>query len=307
MIPDSLAQVAPAPPGRGANPALPRTAAKRAAHGLSWALGRVTAAHRVLPSFLIVGAQRCGTTSLYRSLARHPLVLKAVWRKGVHYFDVAYHRGPAWYRAHFPLAATVRRVARREGRMPLAFESSPYYLFHPLAAERIARDLPGVKVIVLVRDPVERAWSAHAHELARGFETEPSFERAVALEEERLAGEEERLRREPHATSHAHRHHAYLARGRYADQLDRLAAHLGRDRVLVLDSGDLFADPRPAFERLYAFLGLPAAGEVHLGRHNARPRTSPMPDRLRRALREHFAPWDERLRPWLGADPSWRR
>lgn len=284
-----------------------RTAVKRVAHATSWAGGRITAARRVLPSFLIVGAQRCGTTSLYRSLARHPLVLKPVWRKGVHYFDVAYHKGPRWYRAHFPLAATARRLAHRHGHAPLAFESAPYYLFHPLAAERIARDLPGVKVIVLVRDPVERAWSAHAHELARGFETEPSFERAVALEEERLAGEAERLRREPFAVSHAHRHHAYLARGRYAEQLDRLDALLGRDRILVLDSGDLFADPRPAYDRVLAFLGLPPIGDPRFGRHNARPRTSPMPDRLRRALREHFAPWDARLRRWLGADPSWRR
>jgi Sulfotransferase domain. len=283
------------------------TAAKRAAHAASWAAGRVTAARRVLPSFLIVGAQRCGTTSLYRSLARHPLVLKAVWRKGVHYFDVAYHKGPGWYRAHFPLAATARRLARRHGRAPLAFESSPYYLFHPLAAERIGRDLPGVKVIVLVRDPVERAWSAHAHELARGFEHEPSFERAVALEEERLAGEEERLRADPFATSHAHRHHAYLARGRYAEQLDRFGALLGRDRMLVIDSGDLFADPEPVLRRVLGFLGLPPLRDTRFERHNARPRTSPMPDRLRRSLRDHFAPWDERLRPWLGADPSWRR
>ncbi|MEV5411476.1 sulfotransferase [Thermopolyspora sp. NPDC052614] len=284
-----------------------RTAVKRAAHVAAWSGGRVTVAARMSPSFLIVGAQRCGTTSLYRALARHPLVLKAVWRKGVHYFDVAYHKGPEWYRAHFPLKATARLVARRHGGVPLAFESSPYYLFHPLAAGRMARDLPEVKVIALVRDPVERAWSAHAHELARGFETEPSFERAVALEEERLAGEAERLLAEPHAISHAHRHQAYLARGRYAEQLERLAGALGRDRVLVLDSGDFFADPRPVYDRVLGFLGLPAMGDPEFRRHNARPRTSPLPERLRRSLREHFAPWDERLRPWLGGDPSWRR
>ncbi len=283
-----------------------RSAVKRAAHLAAWGGGRVTVAARMSPSFLIVGAQRCGTTSLYRALARHPLVLKAVWRKGVHYFDVAYHKGPEWYRAHFPLKATARLVARRHGQVPLAFESSPYYLFHPLAPERIAHDLPDVKAIVLVRDPVERAWSAHAHELARGFENEPSFELAVALEEERLAGETERLRREPHAISHAHRHQAYLARGRYAEQLERLDAFLGRDRVLVIDSGNLFADPWPVYDRVLDFLGLPRTGDPEFRRHNARPRISPMPDGLRRSLQEYFAPWDARLRPWLGDDPSWQ-
>ena len=99
-------------------------------------------------------------------------------------------------------------------------------MFHPLAGERIRRDLPGVKLLVLVRDPVERAYSAHAHELARGYETEP-FERALELEDQRLAGEAERIVAQPGYLSHSHQHHAYLARGRYADQLERLDKLLG--------------------------------------------------------------------------------
>ena len=121
------------------------------------------------------------------------------------------------------------------GTHPLTFESSPYYLFHPLAAARISRDLPGVKLVVLVRDPVERAYSAHAHELARGFETEP-FERALDLEEARLAGQAEKIIADPGYHSHSHQHHGYRARGRYADQLERLAQLVGRDRVHVVDS-----------------------------------------------------------------------
>src|SRR2546421_371484 len=93
----------------------------------------------MLPSFLICGGQRCGTTSLYRALATHPGVLKAVLHKGVHYFDVGYHRGMRWYRAHFPL--------QRSGMQ--TFESSPYYMYHPHAVPRIAADLPGVKLLVL--------------------------------------------------------------------------------------------------------------------------------------------------------------
>jgi hypothetical protein len=280
---------------------------KRSAHAASWTAGRRTASARMTPSFLIIGAQRCGTTSLYRALAQHPLILKPLLRKGVHYFDVAYHKDPEWYRAHFPLAATARRLGRRHGVAPMAFESSPYYLFHPLASARIAWDLPGVKLIVLVRDPVERAWSAHAHEVARGFETETSFERAVALEEERLAGEFERLCVTPLARSHAHRHHAYLARGRYVEQLSRLELLTGRDRVLVLDSGDFFADPRASYDRVLAFHGLPHLGEPTFRRHNARRRQGELRPALRRALRDHFTPWDLKLAPWLGATPSWLR
>jgi hypothetical protein len=280
---------------------------KRSVHAVSRTAGRLTAGARVLPAFLIIGAQRCGTTSLYRALARHPLVLKPVLHKGVHYFDVAYHKGMSWYQGHFPLLATANRLQRRYGSRPLAFESSPYYMFHPLAAPRIAWDLPGVKLIVLVRDPVERAHSAHAHELARGFETESSFERAVALEEERLAGEAEWLRASPYGVSHAHRHHAYLARGRYAEQLARLELLVGRERLLVLDSHRFFASPEAVYDRVLDFLGLPRIGDPRFGRHNARPRPAPLPDTLMRSLSKHFEPWDALLTPWLGEEPSWRR
>ncbi|MEU3165829.1 sulfotransferase [Streptosporangium sp. NPDC006930] len=284
-----------------------RPALKRSVHTASWAIGRLTSRSRMLPSFLIVGAQRCGTTSLYRVLSQHPLILKPVLRKGVHYFDMAYDRDLSWYRAHFPLRVSASRPARRYGFPAQAFESSPYYLFHPLAGPRIARDLPGAKLIVLVRDPVERAFSAHAHELARGFETERSFARAVRLEEERLAGAEERLRASPYSTNLAHRHHAYLARGRYAEQLARLEPLVGRDRLLVIDSGRFFAEPDLAYDRVLAFLGLPHLGDPVFERHNGRARPGPMPRKLRRELRAHFEEQDTLLTSWLGAEPSWRR
>ncbi len=163
--------------------------------------GRLTASSRILPGLLICGGQRCGTTSLYRALAQHPAIMKPVFHKGVHYFDTNYERGISWYRGHFPTQAASRRIADHTGLAPIGFESSPYYLYHPLAAERFARDLPGVKVIVLVRDPVERAWSHHAHEMARGFEPIADFEEAVAAEEPRLEGVEERLLASPERTA----------------------------------------------------------------------------------------------------------
>jgi hypothetical protein len=259
----------------------------------------------MLPGFLIAGAQRCGTTSMYRTLSQHPAVVKAVLHKGVHYFDMNYDRGSSWYRAHFPLRAAGRRAGRIAGAVATTFESSPYYMFHPLAAERIARDLPDVKLLVLVRDPVERAYSAHAHELARGFESEP-FERALELEDERLRGEEERIRQDPSYLSLGHQHHAYVARGRYAEQLDRLERMVGADRIYVVDSGDFFSEPEPVYDGVLEFLGLRSHGYPEFERHNARPR-SPMPADLRARLDDYFGPFDEKLADWLGRTPSWRR
>jgi hypothetical protein len=242
---------------------------------------------------------------MYRALSRHPAVLKAVLHKGVHYFDTQYGRGMGWYRAHFPLKAHARLVERATGCNALTFESSPYYMFHPLAGERIAGDLPGVKLLVLVRDPVERAYSAHAHESARGYETEP-FERALELEDERLHGEAQRIAADPAYVSLSHQHHAYRERGKYSEQLSRLARVFGSQRIHVVDSGDWFTSPGPVYDAVLGFLGLPHRGHPTFDRHNARPR-SPMSPVLRTALEDYFAPYDERLAAWLGHQPSWRR
>ncbi|MBB6118945.1 sulfotransferase domain-containing protein [Nocardiopsis algeriensis] len=284
---------------RHASPTLTRRLAgpaRRTLLSLVDGAGRATAPARALPDFLVCGAQRCGTTSLFKALSSHPEVVGPVLRKGVHYFDTGYDRGPVWYRSHFPLRALLR------GRK--VFESSPYYLFHPLAAERIARDLPEVRVVVVLRDPVERAFSAHAHESARGFETEP-LRRALELEESRLAGEEDKLVADPSYRSHSHQHHGYVARGHYIDQLLRLERHLGRERIHVSDHADLFDGTTRELEEIERFLGLGPGPGRPPGKHNAR-RRGMMPEELRAELSERFAESDARLARWWGRTPSWR-
>lgn len=278
---------------------------QRAARQVTRRFGQLTAGARMVPSFLIVGAQRCGTTSMYKTLAGNPAILPAVLHKGVHYFDTGYGNSMAWYRGHFPMEASARRVERDTGVRPITGESSPYYMFHPLAGQRIAADLPGVRLLVLLRDPVERAYSAYTHEQARGFETE-SFERALSLEAERVAGEEERLIADPAYRSHTHQHNAYVTRGHYIDQLERLEKTFGRDALHVVDSGDLFSEAGPVFDGIMRFLGLPPWRPAEFKQHNARPRTT-MSDALRDRLTAELAPYDERLATWLGRPPSWRR
>lgn len=278
---------------------------QRALRRTSRALGRATAGARMTPGFLIVGAQRCGTTSMYKAITRHPSVLPAVLHKGAHYFDTGYDRGEAWYRGHFPLQVTARRVQRETGTAPITGESSPYYSFHPLAGERIARDLPDARLVMLVRDPVERAYSAHTHESARGFEDQP-FARALELEEERLAGAEERLRARPLSRDDHHQHHAYVTRGRYVEQLERLTSLVGRDRLHLVDSDEFFTRPEEVYAGVLEFLGLPAWRPESFEQHNARPRASMAPE-LRARLEDHFAPYDARLAEWWGRTPAWRR
>lgn len=278
-------------------------AARRQLKSASQATNGLTSPLRLLPDLLIVGAQRSGTTTMFKTLAQHPMVARPYLQKGVHYFDVSYDSGLAWYRGNFPLAVPSR--LRRLGRRPVVLESSPYYMFHPLAGERLARDLPGVRLIVALRDPVDRAYSAHAHELGRGYETE-SFERALELEPARIDGERERLVADPHYNSAHWQHHAYLTRGEYHRQLVALERLVGRDRLHVVDSEDFWQRPQEVYPGVLAFLGLPDHPATRFERHNARSRAALAPA-LRRRLDEHFAPHDAALTAWWGRTPSWRR
>lgn len=279
-------------------------ALQRAGRRFSRELGRRTASHRVQPDMILVGGQRCGTTSLFRALMDHPQVLRPNLHKGVNYFDLNYHHGPDWYTGHFPLAATARmRVPN--GTRPLVFEASGYYLYHPFAVERIAADLPDVKLVAMLRDPVERAYSAWKHERARGYEWE-EFEDALALEDERLAGEFDRMSNETGYESFSHRHHSYRHRGDYFGQLQRIAKEHGRDKLHVVYSEDFFAQPAEEFARLTDFLELPGAKGVTFGHYNARPSTS-MPVAAREQLTAHYAAERTALEDLVGRPAPWPR
>jgi hypothetical protein len=254
---------------------------------------RPTARLRATPDFLIVGAQRAGTTSLYRYLAEHPAVAPPV-RKEIQYFSLHHERGDQWYRSHFPLAGRGRKT----------FEATPYYLFHPAAPARASATVPGAKIIALVRDPVARAFSQWQHNASRGLE-HLGFEAALDAEAERLAGEEERLAADTSYRSDAHRLWSYMARGRYADQLERWLAHYPRERILVLRSEDLYEHPGPTYARSLEFLGLPAIDLDAYPRYTRRASTARITDGARRRLVSYFRPHNERLAALLGEKVWW--
>lgn len=263
-----------------------------------------TARLRLEPGFILIGAQRCGTTSLFRALRAHPQLVRPLFHKGVNYFDLNYYRGAGWYRSHFPVAEIARRRVARYGA-PVAFEASGYYLYHPFALQRLAGDLPRAKLVAMVRDPVERAYSGYKHEYARGFEQE-SFERALELEDERLAGEIERMRDDPAYESLPHRHHSYRHRGQYAEQFERAFALFPAERIHVIDSEAFFRQPAQEYRRLLEFLGLREFGLPGFDRHNARS-GAPIEPRTRQMLQEHYAPHDERLAKLLDRPLFWSR
>lgn len=250
---------------------------------------RLTASRRCRPSFLIVGAQKGGTTSLFDYLAEHPDVRPPRYKE-VHYFDRDADRPLSHYLSSFPLGDAVTG------------EATPYYLFHPYVAERVAKALPDMKLIAMLRDPVDRAMSHHNHNLAMGMEDLP-LEEALDAEAERLAGAEAQLA-QPGVLHAAHRHHSYLARGRYAEQLERFYAHFPREQILVLSSEDFFADPASGYAETLRFLGLPAFDPGRMTARNARSYEGMAAD-LRERLRARFTDDNARLYALVGRDFGW--
>jgi hypothetical protein len=270
------------------------------------AYGRLTAGRRPLPHFMIVGAKRGGTTSLYNYLLEHPQVAPLFPArqqiKGVRFFDLNFHRGVGWYRSHFPAAAAGRQD--RNGRRVIAGEASPYYLFHPLAAERAGRAVPEAKIIVLLRDPVERAYSHYKERVRHGAEPCGSFEEAIDREPGRLAGEEERILADPTYHSFAHEHHSYLAQGRYLDMLPRWRERFPPERLLILPSEQLYADPQAMLDRVLAFLGLPPWELRDPRAYNYHP-ADELAEGTRRRLAAGFSEHNRRLAEFLGMRLGW--
>jgi len=247
---------------------------------------------RALPDAMIIGAMKSGTSSLHYYLTQHPQVIPPL-RKEVHYFDLNFDRGESWYRANFG----------RAGQGGVNIDSSPYYLFHPRVPQRAHDLLPDARLIVLLRDPVRRAYSHYWHERDKGREP-LSFEGALAAESDRIDRDHERLALGEIECSDAHQYFSYLARGRYAEQLEDWFAEYPRGQFLVLRFEDLARDALGVLNTTLGFLGLPPATEVSLEARNTR-KYPPMADATAARLRDHFEPHNRRLEALLGQPMGW--
>ncbi|WP_433532569.1 sulfotransferase domain-containing protein [Micromonospora sp. CA-263727] len=265
-----------------------------------------TSDRRPLPEFLIIGTKRGGTTSLWNYLVQHPLVprLFPAWNtKSSHYFEENWRRGEAWYRSHFPTVRQRQALESRHGGPVRVGEAAPLYMFHPLAAQRVATLMPAVRLIVLLRDPVERAYSHWKERRSNGVEP-LDFAAALAAEPARTAGERERLIAEPEHVSERYDWYSYRARGRYLEHLEPWLARFDRAQLLFLPSEDLYRDARATYRRTLDFLGLPPFGLPDFKVYNER-RSAPLAPALRAELTDYYRPYNEALRQRLGLRLDW--
>jgi hypothetical protein len=258
---------------------------------------------RVLPDFLIIGSTKCGTTSLHDWLIRHPLV--APTNKEIDFFNLGWYRGPDWYRCYFPLDRDCEAFASQHGRRPLVGEASANYLAHYWTPQRVAKLVPEARLIVSLRDPVDRAYSHYQMIRRRGTEPLDTFEEAIASEEGRLRGDEEREAGDLHYHSWRTSRWGYLRASRYAEQLERWFAVFPRDSFLFLNfHTDIAAQPQRSLDAVHSFLGLPPRRDDDLPVRNAGSYDS-LADDTRKRLTDYFRPHNGRLYELTGIDFGW--
>jgi hypothetical protein len=203
---------------------------------------------------IVVGAQKAGTTALFDYLSEEPgIAVPDV--KETHFFD---DESIDWAAPDYGLYH--RRFPPADRRLRL--EATPIYIYWPNCLERIRAYNPDVRLILALRDPVERAWSHWRMEYARGAETNP-FAWCIRQGRQRLF--------ESQPWGH-HREFSYVERGFYGEQVERVLTLFPRDQLLVLRAADLQEAPGPVLDEVRAFLGLRRATRaaesrrVHVGR-----------------------------------------
>ena len=209
------------------------------------------AAYRPRLGFMVIGVQKCGTTALAQFLAAHPKIAMSS-EKEVHLFDAPEYSGDwtaadidARYRPYF-----THCPFRGSGDEPILGEATPIYLYFREVAAELRRYNPNLKVIVLIRDPVERAISHYYMEKDRGRERRP-FLWALLLEPLRLL-----LSRDARHPESAQRWRSYRSRGLYSRQLRNLYRTFDRNRVLVVRSEELLQRHDTVLRRVFEFLGV---------------------------------------------------
>lgn len=256
-----------------------------------------------LPDYVVIGAMRCGTSRFHNLLTQHPYVPRAA-EKELHFFDrpERFAKGIEWYRSCFPVPEW------KDGQRTINGEATPMYLFDPLVPERMAQVVPDAKLIVLLRNPVDRAYSHFHLRVRRGQETS-SFEETVQEELALLADREKELSEdERRPSAKPGQGPNIVARGVYVDQLMHWRQFYDEEQMLVLKSEDFFKHTADTLKVVQSFLGVPYAEIEVPPRKTRREQTyeyEPMDPATRQRLEAFFEPHNRRLYDYLGRDFDW--
>lgn len=262
----------------------------------------LTSNFRMLPDFIIIGAQRCGTTSLYQYLISHPNIVSAV-TKEISFFDKKFDMGLKWYKSHFHLGLYKKYIKNVHKIDVITGEATPEYFFHPHAPERIHKTIPDVRLIVMLRNPVDRAYSHYNHSVRHNIEN-LSFEEAIEKENQRIDGEFEKMLKDERYNSIILEKHSYLSRGIYINQIKRWHALFSKKQLMIIQSEQFYNDPKSTFNDVLEFLNLPRF-ELSEYKQFGHFNYNDFDKGLRKKLIEYFKPYNQKLYEYLGVYFDW--
>ncbi len=259
----------------------------------------ITAPIRVLPDFLIIGAGKCGTTSLYNYLIQHPNISAAKFKE-LNYFG---RRWTKFYRPNFPTIFSKFFFKRFQKELLITGEASPYYLINPLVANEVRKKIPSIKIIILLRNPVDRAFSQYNQWKKTGIETH-TFEDAIKLEKIKNKKEWENYIDDDSPGSRSHVRFSYLAGGLYYEQIKNWMSVFPKEQFLILKAEDFFSEPSKIFSQILDFLEVKHYEVDFSKKYNARQYKEINPN-SKKFLQNFFKPHNEKLYKLLGRNFNW--
>jgi len=260
----------------------------------------LTSPFRVFPDFIIIGTEKSGTTSLYDYMIQHPSIF-AARTKEVHYFDINYV-GEWWYKSHFPTVFK-KNYFKRKNEKFVTGEATPYYLFHPLVPQRICQTLPKVKLIVILRNPIDRAYSLYHDNIRKKIEN-LSFEAAIKKEDERLKDEKEKILANSRYNSIIYWGYSYLTGGIYTQQLKTWFNFFHKNQFLILKTDDLQTNPNQVLNKTFSFLNVDNHEIQNLNTMNV-GKYKPMETSTREFLHDYFYNYNKELENFLNMKFNW--
>lgn len=254
----------------------------------------LTASSRALPNFIIIGSMKSGTTSLYHYICRHPCVLPAAYDE-IGFFDNNYHLGLNWYRSMFPTIKQLNKIKKREG-IALTGEDTPFYFWNREVCQRIKDLLPSVKLILILRNPVDRAFSEYNNGVRNG-KIDTSFESFIKQDLDSLTKNLPDITRFNDSKS-------IISRGIYSVQLDLWKKLFPKDQILILQSEKLLEFPDKVLDDVSNFLGLP---KFNLSEKIVKKKYTydKMNEDTRKKLIKFYEPYNEQLYGMIERKYDW--
>ena len=259
----------------------------------------LTSPFRVLPDFLVIGVGRGGTTSLYHYMSQHPCITKSAYDE-IGFFDDNFHLGLNWYRSMFPTKFHKEKIIKKYGKF-LTYDVTPSYIRHPWIIKRILENLPNPKIIIILRNPVDRTYSHYQMSKRNGNEKR-TFEDVIESDKINIQKNEHTPKNMNYFQTVVE--NSYLARSFYEEQLQIWFKHFPKNKFLIISTEELAFSTDKSLEKIFTFLGVSNHKIFDLTKQNKADYPQMNSD-TRKMLLDYFRPFNEKLYLLLGYRLDW--